>query len=90
MRRRPHGGGRLQGRAGAGLEIPRDLSVTGFDDDVLATALEPELTTVRLPARRLGAEGMTALLELLDGRTPEPRSLPAELVVRASTAPPRR
>ncbi|GAA4140775.1 LacI family DNA-binding transcriptional regulator [Actinomadura keratinilytica] len=73
-----------------GLEIPRDLSVTGFDDDVLATALEPELTTVRLPARRLGAEGMTALLELLDGRTPEPRSLPAELVVRASTAPPRR
>jgi LacI family transcriptional regulator len=72
-----------------GLEIPADLSVTGFDDDVVATALEPELTTVRLPAERLGAEGMTALLELLDGRRPEPRSLPAELVVRDSTAPPR-
>ncbi|MBX6768969.1 MAG: LacI family DNA-binding transcriptional regulator, partial [Actinomadura rubrobrunea] len=68
-----------------GLDIPGDLSVTGFDDDVLATALEPELTTVRLPARRLGAEGMAALLELLDGRRPGPRSLPGELVVRAST-----
>ncbi|MFG2007365.1 LacI family DNA-binding transcriptional regulator [Spirillospora sp. NPDC048911] len=69
-----------------GLEVPRDLSVTGFDDVQLATALEPELTTVRLPAEALGAEGMTALLALLKGGDPPPRSLPGELVVRGSTA----
>ncbi|HEX2313147.1 MAG TPA: LacI family DNA-binding transcriptional regulator [Thermomonospora sp.] len=73
-----------------GLEVPADVSVTGFDDVLLATALEPELTTVRLPAAALGAEGMAALLELLDGGAPRSRSLPGDLVVRDSTAPPPR
>lgn len=72
-----------------GLDVPADLSVTGFDDVLLATALEPELTTVRLPAEELGAQGMTALLGLLEGRRPASRVLPGELVVRASTAAPR-
>ncbi|XVQ12495.1 LacI family DNA-binding transcriptional regulator [Spirillospora sp. CA-255316] len=71
-----------------GLEIPGDLSVTGFDDVEIARALEPELTTVRLPAQELGEQGMLALLELLGGGRPESRALPVELVVRASTAPP--
>ncbi|MEV4258752.1 substrate-binding domain-containing protein, partial [Spirillospora sp. NPDC049652] len=70
-----------------GLEIPRDLSVTGFDDMPLATALEPELSTVRLPAAELGAAGMDALLRLLEGERPGPVSLPGELVVRGSTGP---
>ncbi|WP_207935789.1 LacI family DNA-binding transcriptional regulator [Actinomadura sp. KC216] len=72
-----------------GLDVPGDLSVTGFDDVLLATALEPELTTVRLPAEELGAQGMAALLDLLSGRRPAPRVLPGELVVRGSTARPR-
>ncbi|TDD90152.1 LacI family transcriptional regulator [Actinomadura darangshiensis] len=72
-----------------GLDIPSDLSVTGFDDVLLATALEPELTTVRLPAGELGAQGMTALLDLLAGHHPAPRVLPGELVVRGSTTTPR-
>lgn len=72
-----------------GLDVPADVSVTGFDDVLLATALEPELTTVRLPAEELGARGMTALLELLGGGRPEPRVLPGRLVERASTAAPR-
>ncbi|RKS72110.1 DNA-binding LacI/PurR family transcriptional regulator [Actinomadura pelletieri DSM 43383] len=71
-----------------GLDVPSDLSVTGFDDVLLATALEPELTTIRLPAEELGAQGMTALLDLLAGRRPPPRTLPGELIVRGSTAPP--
>ncbi|GAA0572559.1 LacI family DNA-binding transcriptional regulator [Actinomadura livida] len=71
-----------------GLDIPADLSVTGFDDVLLATALEPELTTVRLPAEELGAQGMATLLDLLSGGRPSPRVLPGELVVRESTAPP--
>lgn len=71
-----------------GLRVPGDLSVTGFDDLALATALEPELTTVRLPAERIGERGMSALLAVLDGRRPAPGDLPVELVPRGSTAPP--
>ncbi|GAA2437974.1 LacI family DNA-binding transcriptional regulator [Streptomyces macrosporus] len=48
-----------------GLRVPEDVSVTGFDDLSLATALEPELTTVRLPAEEAGAAGMRALLAVL-------------------------
>ncbi|WP_131743070.1 LacI family DNA-binding transcriptional regulator [Actinomadura roseirufa] len=72
-----------------GLDVPSELSVTGFDDVLLATALEPELTTVRLPAEELGAQGMTALLELLSGHRPVSRVLPGRLVVRGSTGPAR-
>ncbi|MGH3379671.1 MAG: LacI family DNA-binding transcriptional regulator [Actinoallomurus sp.] len=72
-----------------GLDVPGDLSVTGFDDILVATALEPELTTVRLPAEDLGARAMAALLERLDGNAPPDVSLPGELIVRGSTAPPR-
>lgn len=71
-----------------GLRVPEDVTVTGFDDLALATAVEPELTTVRLPAEQVGERGMTALLDVLDGRRPEEGSLPVELVVRGSSAPP--
>ncbi|WP_175410713.1 LacI family DNA-binding transcriptional regulator [Streptomyces sp. TRM64462] len=71
-----------------GLRVPEDISVTGFDDLALATALEPELTTVRLPAEHIGERGMEALLAVLDGRTPEAGDLPVTLVTRGSTAPP--
>ncbi|MFD5553285.1 LacI family DNA-binding transcriptional regulator [Streptomyces sp. NPDC127068] len=69
-----------------GLRVPEDLSVTGFDDLSLATAVEPELTTLRLPAEDVGAHGMRALLALLDGEQPPPVTLPVELVSRGSTA----
>ncbi|MCX5266594.1 LacI family DNA-binding transcriptional regulator [Streptomyces sp. NBC_00199] len=72
-----------------GLHIPRDVSVTGLDDLALATALDPELTTVRLDAELFGERGMHALLAVLDGRTPDAGDIPVHLVVRASTAPPR-
>ncbi|MEI7029547.1 LacI family DNA-binding transcriptional regulator [Streptomyces pratensis] len=72
-----------------GLRVPQELSVTGFDDLALATALEPELTTVRLPADRVGERGMEALLAVLAGRPAEQGGLPVQLVVRGSTAPPR-
>ncbi|MCF3963321.1 LacI family DNA-binding transcriptional regulator [Streptomyces fuscigenes] len=71
-----------------GLRVPEDVSVTGFDDLALATALEPELTTVRLPAEQVGQRGMAALLAVLEGREPESGDLPVRLVVRGSTAPP--
>ena len=56
--------------AALGLRVPEDISVTGFDDLALATAVEPELTTVSLPAERVGERGMAALLAVLEGRPP--------------------
>ncbi|CAL9395411.1 LacI family DNA-binding transcriptional regulator [Streptomyces levis] len=72
-----------------GLRIPDDLSVTGLDDLALATAIDPELTTVRLDAELFGERGMRALLAVLEGREPEGRDIPVRLVERGSTAPPR-
>ncbi|MER7517617.1 LacI family DNA-binding transcriptional regulator [Streptomyces sp. NPDC126499] len=70
-----------------GLRVPEDLSVTGFDDMALATAVEPELTTVRLPAEDFGRRGMEALLAVLAGERPAPAELPVELVIRGSSGP---
>ncbi|WP_432191840.1 LacI family DNA-binding transcriptional regulator [Streptomyces sp. bgisy027] len=71
-----------------GLRIPDDISVTGLDDLALATAIDPELTTVRLDAELFGERGMQALLAVLEGREPEGGDIPVQLVVRGSTAPP--
>lgn len=71
-----------------GLRVPDEVSVTGFDDLAVATAVEPELTTVRLPAEDIGASGMRALLAVLDGRAPDAAVLPVELIARGSTGPP--
>ncbi|MFF8033368.1 MULTISPECIES: LacI family DNA-binding transcriptional regulator [unclassified Streptomyces] len=72
-----------------GLRVPEDLSVTGLDDLALATAIDPELTTVRLDAELFGERGMQALLAVLEGRTPAADAIPVDLVVRGSTAPAR-
>jgi LacI family transcriptional regulator len=73
-----------------GLRVPEDVSVSGFDDLVLASALEPELTSVRLPAEEVGAHGMRALLALFEGAPAAPVELPVRLVPRDSTARPPR
>ncbi|CAM5662792.1 LacI family DNA-binding transcriptional regulator [Streptomyces narbonensis] len=70
-----------------GLRVPEDVSVTGFDDLALATAVEPELTTVSLPAERIGERGMAALLAVLSGEPPQPDDLPVTLVPRGSSGP---
>ncbi|MEU7317416.1 LacI family DNA-binding transcriptional regulator [Streptomyces sp. NPDC007083] len=79
--------GALKAARRLGLRVPDDVSVTGFDDLALATAVEPELTTVRLPAERVGAAGMRTLLDILEGREPAPVRLPVRLVERGSTGP---
>jgi LacI family transcriptional regulator, repressor for deo operon, udp, cdd, tsx, nupC, and nupG len=70
-----------------GLSVPGDVSVTGFDDFALATAVEPELTTVRLPAEQVGERGMSALIAVVEQTPLTGGVLPVELVVRDSTAP---
>ncbi|GHE43452.1 LacI family DNA-binding transcriptional regulator [Streptomyces capitiformicae] len=71
-----------------GLRVPEDISITGLDDLALATALDPELTTVRLDAELFGERGMEALLAVLEGRTPTQGDIPVKLVVRGSTGRP--
>jgi len=75
---------------GAGLHVPRDLSIVGFNDIPLAGLLEPALTTVRVPQLEMGAAGAHLLIERLEGRPIRDVRviLPTELVIRASSAPP--
>jgi DNA-binding LacI/PurR family transcriptional regulator len=73
-----------------GLKIPRDVSVIGFDDMDFARVLEPPLTTVALDAEQLGASGFELIAAQMSGRRSRRRIvLPAELLVRESTAAPR-
>jgi DNA-binding LacI/PurR family transcriptional regulator len=72
-----------------GVGIPADLSVIGFDDMDFARVLEPPLTTVALDAERLGAAAFDLLQARMAGRRSRRKLvLPAELLVRGSTAPP--
>jgi DNA-binding LacI/PurR family transcriptional regulator len=82
--------GVLDAAADLGLDVPADLSVTGFDDTPAAALARPPLTTVRQPLRRKGEVAGHKLLDLIAGRRPtRARRLPTELVVRGSTGPPR-
>ncbi len=82
--------GVLRAFASAGLQVPGDISVAGFDDIEYAAVASPALTTIRQPRRRLGQHGASALLSLLKGEHPPQRiRLDTELVLRASTAAPR-
>ena len=73
-----------------GIEIPRDLSVVGFDDLDFARVLAPPLTTVAADAEGLGAAAFEALARDLAGdRPPDEQVLPVKLRVRESTAAPR-
>jgi LacI family transcriptional regulator, repressor for deo operon, udp, cdd, tsx, nupC, and nupG len=82
------GGVYLAARA-RGLRIPDDVSVVGFDDLPFARVLSPGLTTVGADAPGLGAAAFRCLASVLAGEAVGGRTLPVELVVRESTAPPR-
>ena len=71
----------------AGVDVPRELSITGFDDLDLARLTAPPLTTVRFHPEALGAAAFEMLHARLRGERPESRVLPVELVVRGSTGP---
>ncbi|MCI9889418.1 LacI family DNA-binding transcriptional regulator [Micrococcales bacterium 31B] len=79
-------------RAG-GLDVPGDLSVVGFDDIPAAVSGEPRLTTIRQPLRDMGRAAAETLLRLLaepEATAPERLHMPIELIVRGSTAAPRK
>ncbi len=75
----------------AGLRVPEDVSVVGFDDILSAAFQNPSLTTVRQPLRQMGETASEILLERLAGKNSHPDfvTVEPELVVRASTGPAR-
>ncbi|WP_098456497.1 LacI family DNA-binding transcriptional regulator [Sanguibacter antarcticus] len=73
----------------AGLVVPRDVSVVGFDDVPGASNFIPPLTTVRQGFAYLGARIIATLLASLDGRPADDSTSPPDLVLRSSTARPR-
>lgn len=69
----------------AGLRIPTDVAVVGFDDAAIAAAAEPALTTVRQPLRLQGEAMADVMLRALAGEHPPAETiLPTSLIVRAS------
>src|SRR5215831_7328716 len=73
----------------AGLRVPEDISVVGFDDTPGAAFANPPLTTVRQPLLRMGQIAAQTVVDLIEGRgeyVPE-IAIEPELVVRASTGP---
>ncbi len=78
----------LQSLRQAGVRVPEDVSLIGFDDPPSAALANPPLTTFRQPLDALGARAVQKLLEIAKRQSPEPlhEYLPTELVVRESTA----
>jgi len=88
--------GVVRGLTNAGLRVPEDCSVLGFDDVLLAKVATPGLSTIRQPLREMGlwaANCVLQALEMREGRkkvAPQLYKASPELVVRMSTARPRR
>jgi len=82
--------GALRSLTGAGLRVPQDVALAGFDGLQLAEHLNPPLTTMEAPLYEIGARGVQRLLQQMKQDTPATEVLeellPARLVVRGSTA----
>lgn len=79
--------GLITGIKRIGRRVPEDVSVVGFDDLDIAPYIQPALTTIRQPARRLGEEAMRLLLERMSNVSGLPYKhllLPPQLIVRES------
>ena len=83
--------GVLSRLADRGIGVPDEISVVGFDNIPMAAMATPHLTTVALPLEQAGRVAIELLLERLaqPGSGTHEQGLPAQLIVRASTAPPR-
>jgi DNA-binding LacI/PurR family transcriptional regulator len=81
--------GALRAARVAGLQVPRDVSIMGFDDLPIAPYVDPPLSTVHQPRRRMGELAAQNLFTLIEGSSVDSTQLiRGELIVRESTAPP--
>nr|WP_201468633.1 LacI family DNA-binding transcriptional regulator [Microbacterium hydrocarbonoxydans] len=77
--------GALTALRSAGIRVPEDIAIVGFDDSSVAVSTDPQLTTMRQPMYAQGEAMAGVLLSRLAGRDPAHQTiLPTELVVRAS------
>jgi LacI family transcriptional regulator len=77
--------GVLQGLRQAGIRVPEQVAIVGFDDSLFANTLMPPLTTVRAPTEEVGRQAVLQLVRIIQGEQVEPRLvLPTELVIRQS------
>jgi len=81
--------GALQAAHAAHVNVPRNLSIIGFDDLPIAAMMRPPLSTIRHPRREVAARAFAALqLALRGARVEDDSPLQPHLVIRSSTAPP--
>lgn len=80
--------GLVAGLRDAGLSVPGDVSVVGYDDSGYAQSVWPALTTVAVPATRMAEVSVDLLIErALGGRVASPPAVAASVVLRRSTGP---
>jgi LacI family transcriptional regulator len=84
--------GAMAAVADAGLSVPGDISIVGYDDIEGAAVQRPALTTVAQDYLEITQAAVTLLLAIMDDEShrPEPAQVPGRLLVRASTSAPRR
>jgi len=81
--------GAMQAYQDAGLRVPQDISVIGYDDQDFAGEIHPSLTTVKQPTSELGREAVKRLIAIIGGEANDTRELiklKPKLIVRKSTA----
>ncbi len=71
-----------------GVKVPDDISVAGFDDNILGQLHRPALTTVHQDVKGKGVKAATTLLEIMNGSIPENKriTLPTKLIIRNTVA----
>jgi LacI family transcriptional regulator len=81
--------GAIWAAAEAGVSVPDELSICGFDDTLIATQVWPPLTTIHQPVREMGKRATEELLRSVSGKGKATMvEVGYEMRIRASTAPP--
>jgi LacI family transcriptional regulator len=78
--------GALRALRNAGLSVPKDVAVVGFDDLPSSSVSDPPLTTIRQPIARIGSQAVRTLLDILENGLQTPRQIimTTQLVIRNS------
>jgi LacI family transcriptional regulator len=69
-----------------GIRVPEDVSIIGFDDEGSAAYMVPPLTTARQPSVQMGQIAAQAILDMMNGNTPDLPIFDADLIIRESVS----
>jgi len=73
----------------AGLQIPGDIAIAGFNNEVVSRISDPMITTINYPGEEMGRTAARQLISLAEGKSPQELTntiiLKSKLIVRAST-----